>query len=226
MWHPPVSWLWLVQSILAITAACLHYTWNDICVQMTQVYHFTVVASVEASSPLKVLSFIYCMSFFCKELQLPWTLFNVWAYSTMSLYQVTLFYMSFIQLQQWTECTMNDVEHHLMWTLWNYIIVKWFEWNFNKGVQKNENISSVIILLPSNPAQRLPWHSVELNQCPDALWHYSFWPWLVMIIHLLREYFFQCVFPRPTEIENILFPSTDICCSNVIPDPRGCSFLR
>ena len=57
------------------TAACLHYTWNDICVQMTQVYHFTVIASVEASSPLKVLSFIYyelpCMSFFCKELQLP-----------------------------------------------------------------------------------------------------------------------------------------------------------
>ena len=39
------------------TAACLHYTWNDICVQMTQVYHFTIVASVEASSPLKVLSF-------------------------------------------------------------------------------------------------------------------------------------------------------------------------
>ena len=28
------------------TAACLHYTWNDICVQMIQVYHFTVVASV------------------------------------------------------------------------------------------------------------------------------------------------------------------------------------
>ena len=57
------------------TAACLHYTWNDICVQKTQVYHFTVVASVEASSPLKVLSYIYyelpCMSFFCKELQLP-----------------------------------------------------------------------------------------------------------------------------------------------------------
>ena len=44
------------------TAACLHYTWNDICVQMTQVYHFTVVASVEASSPLKVLSF-FIMNF-------------------------------------------------------------------------------------------------------------------------------------------------------------------
>ena len=27
-------------------------------VQMTQVYHFTIVASVEASSPLKVLSFL------------------------------------------------------------------------------------------------------------------------------------------------------------------------
>ena len=39
------------------TAAYLHYTWNDICVQMIQVYHFTNVASVEASSPLKVLSF-------------------------------------------------------------------------------------------------------------------------------------------------------------------------
>ena len=53
------------------TAACFHYTWNDICVQMTQVYHFTVVASVEASSPLKVLSFIYyelqCMSFLSKS---------------------------------------------------------------------------------------------------------------------------------------------------------------
>ena len=48
------------------TAACLHYTWNDICVQMTQVYHFTVVAS----SPLKVLSFIYCMSFIYHELYL------------------------------------------------------------------------------------------------------------------------------------------------------------
>ena len=40
------------------TAACFHYTWNDICVQMTQVYHFTVVASVEASSPLEVLSLL------------------------------------------------------------------------------------------------------------------------------------------------------------------------
>ena len=48
------------------TAACLHYTWNDICMQMTQVYYFTIVASVEVSSSLKVLSFIYyelqCMS--------------------------------------------------------------------------------------------------------------------------------------------------------------------
>ena len=90
--------------------------------------------------------------------------------------------LSFTQLQQWTEFTMNDVEHYLMWTLWNYIIVnftwilndiwmdvKWFEWNFNKQF-KEWNISSVIILLPSNPAQRLLWHSVEFNQCPDALW--------------------------------------------------------
>ena len=59
------------------TAACLHYTWNDICVQMTQVYHFIVVASVEASSPLKVLSLL-------------WALFimnyNVWASLIMNLY--------------------------------------------------------------------------------------------------------------------------------------------
>ena len=86
----------------------------------------------------------------------------------MSHYQVILFYVSFTQLQQWTEFTMNDVEHCLMWTLGNYIIVnftwilndiwmdvKWFEWNFNKQF-KEWNISSVIILLPSNPAQRLP----------------------------------------------------------------------
>ena len=49
------------------TDACLHYMWNDICVQMTQVYHFTIVASVEASSPLKVLNFnqrtLFTMSF-------------------------------------------------------------------------------------------------------------------------------------------------------------------
>ena len=108
--------------------------------------------------------------------------YNAWANFSMSLYQVTLFYVSFTQLQQWTEFTMNDVEHCLMWTLWNYIIVnftwilndiwmdvKWFEWNFNKQF-KEWNISSVIILLPSNPAQRLLWHSVEFNQCPDALW--------------------------------------------------------
>ena len=53
------------------TDACLHHTWNDICVQMTQIYHFTIVASVEASY-LKVLSF----------------------------HQRTLFTMSFIQLKQ------------------------------------------------------------------------------------------------------------------------------
>ena len=130
---------------------------------MTQAYHFTIVASVEASSPLKVLSFYQRASF---TMSLLWTLFNGWAYSTMNLYQVTLLYVSFTQLQQWTELTMNDVEHYLMWTLWNYIIVnftwilndiwmnvKWFEWNFNKAVQRM-NISSVIILLPSNPAQR------------------------------------------------------------------------
>ena len=97
--------------------------------------------------------------------------FNAWANFSRNLNQVTLFYVSFTQLQQWTEFTMNDVEHYLMWTLWNYIIVnftwilndiwmdvKWFEWNFNKAVQRM-NISSVIILLPSNPAQRLLWHS-------------------------------------------------------------------
>ena len=39
------------------TDACFLYTWNDICMQMTPVYLFTVVASVEASSPLKMLSF-------------------------------------------------------------------------------------------------------------------------------------------------------------------------
>ena len=147
---------------------------------MTQVYHFTVVASVEASSPLKVLSFL-SKSFTNHELYLLWTTMHELIFS-MSLYQVTLFYVSFTQLQQWTEFTMNDVEHYLMWTLWNYNIVnfiwilndiwmdvKWFEWNFNKQF-KEWNISSVIILLPSNPAQRLLWHSVEFNQCPDALW--------------------------------------------------------
>ena len=38
------------------TDACIHYTWNDVVLQMTQVYIFC--SSVEASSPLKVLSFI------------------------------------------------------------------------------------------------------------------------------------------------------------------------
>ena len=108
--------------------------------------------------------------------------YNAWANFSMSLYQVTLFYVSFTQLQQWTEFTMNDVEHYLMWTLWNYIIVnftwvlndiwmdvKWFEWNFNKQF-KEWNISSVIILLASNPAQRLPWYSVELT---SARMHYD-----------------------------------------------------
>ena len=55
------------------TTACFHYTWNDICVQMTQVYHFTVVASVEASSPLKVLSFL-SKSFNYHELYLTATM--------------------------------------------------------------------------------------------------------------------------------------------------------
>ena len=114
---------------------------------MTQVYHFTIVASVEASSPLKVLSFL-SESFINHELLFIMN-YNAWANFSMSLYQVTLFYVSFTQLQQRTEFTMNDVEHYLMWTLWNYIIVnftwilndiwmdvKWFEWNFNKTVQR------------------------------------------------------------------------------------------
>ena len=33
-----------------------HGTWNDICLQMTEIYLFTDVASVEAFSALKVLS--------------------------------------------------------------------------------------------------------------------------------------------------------------------------
>ena len=80
--------------------------------------HFTVVASVEASSPLKVLSFIYyelpCMSFFIYH---------------------ELYFM-------WTEFTMNDVEHYLKWTVWNYINVKWFERNLNKTV-KCSNVNAV-----------------------------------------------------------------------------------
>ena len=34
------------------TDACLHYTLNDIMLQMTQVFIFTYCSSVEASSPL------------------------------------------------------------------------------------------------------------------------------------------------------------------------------
>ena len=92
------------------TAACLHYTWNDIYVQMTQVY-FTVVASVEASSPLKVLSFN------------AWALFimnyHVWASFVKSFNYHELYFM-------WTEFTMNDVEHWLMWTYMNP------EWHLNE----------------------------------------------------------------------------------------------
>ena len=75
------------------TDACLHNTWNDICVQMTQVYHFTILASVEASAPLKVLN----------------------------INQRTLFTVSFIQLKQWTVFTMNDIEFYWMWTLPSFI---------------------------------------------------------------------------------------------------------
>ena len=56
--------------------------------------------------------------------------------------------MSFIQLKEWTEFTMNDVELCLLWALWNFIIVnftwilndnwmdvEWFDWNFIKTVE-------------------------------------------------------------------------------------------
>ena len=142
--------------------------------------------------------------------------YNAWANFSMSLYQVTLFYVSFTQLQQWTEFTMNDVEHYLMWTLWNYIIVnftwilndiwmdvKWFEWNFNKQF-KEWNISSVIILLPSNPAQRLLWHSVEFNQCPDALWQYSRSNWIMISVRMSYSFSsFRWSFERDRNIWEI-----------------------
>ena len=39
------------------TAACLHHIWNDICVANDSGVHFYFCCSVEASSPLKVLTF-------------------------------------------------------------------------------------------------------------------------------------------------------------------------
>ena len=98
MWHSPVEWLSLIQSIMAgrllsltelrtalyVTAtciimfimfykvskevckaqhfqrstdACLHYRWNDICVANDSGAHFHFCSLVEASTPLKVLSF-------------------------------------------------------------------------------------------------------------------------------------------------------------------------
>ena len=128
------------------TAACLHYTWNDICVQMTQVYHFTVVASVEASSPLKVLSFINH-----NELYLSWTLFYVnWIYN------------------EWC-WALFDVNFMKLYYCESWMTLEWM-WNDLNGTSINSSkieiifqLSSVINLLPSNPAQRLPWYSVELT---------------------------------------------------------------
>ena len=119
------------------TAACLHYTWNDICVQMTQVYHFTGVASVEVSSPLKVLSFIYyellsmhelqCMSLFCHE-------FNVWAnfYNEPSS-------SNFILCELYSIATMNWIYNEWYWALFNVNFMKLYycelymnpEWHLN-----------------------------------------------------------------------------------------------
>ena len=111
---------------------------------MTQAYHFIIPASVEASSPLKVL------------------IFN----------QRTLFTMSFIQLKQWVVFTMNDIELYWMWTLsnvnftWilndNWMDVKLFDWNLNKTVQRM-NLHSVIILLAWNSNRELPWYPVPVT---------------------------------------------------------------
>ena len=55
------------------TDACLHYTLNDIMLQMTQGVHFYFCSSVEASSPLKVLSFLWTLMNFNEFL---WYLLN------------------------------------------------------------------------------------------------------------------------------------------------------
>ena len=86
----------------------------------------------------------------------------------------------------WTEFTMNDVEHCLMWTLWNYIIVnpewhgmdvKWFDWNLNKTVQRMK-LCSVINLLAWNPNRELPFnpvtvYMVEINERPRKMRGYD-----------------------------------------------------
>ena len=122
-----------------------------------------------------------------------WTLFYM---SFLPLKQWTEFTMTDVELYlMWTlwnyiivnpEWHLNGCEMiYLMWTLWNYIIVnftwilndiwmdvKWFDWNFNKTVQRM-NISSVIILLPSNPAQGNYCDTLwQFDQCPLVLWHY------------------------------------------------------
>ena len=76
---------------------------------MTRVYQFTIVASVEASSPLKVLSFI----------------------------QRTLVTMSFIQLKQWTEFIMNDIVHTLSFDMSLNSIWKFSKKNSRKILKKN-----------------------------------------------------------------------------------------
>ena len=58
MWHPPVKWLWLVQSIMAMALMHAFITpWMILCYKWLRCL-FYFCSSMEASSPLKVLSFL------------------------------------------------------------------------------------------------------------------------------------------------------------------------
>ena len=94
-------------------------------VQMTQVYHFTIVASVEASSPLKVLSFL-SKSFIHHE------------------FIVSLFYheslsSNFILCELYSIATMNWIYNEWCWALFNVNFMKLYycelymnpEWHLN-----------------------------------------------------------------------------------------------
>ena len=155
------------------TAACLHYTWNDICVQMTQVYHFTVVASVEASSPLKVLSFI------SYELQLLWVYYELYL-------SRTLFYVNWIYNEWcWALIKVNCMKLYyceLTWILNDiWMNVRWFERNLNKTVQySNANAAWSCLLgcqstLAQEPSSSRPDGTVTLQiqfACKICLWYF------------------------------------------------------
>ena len=90
---------------------------------------------------------------------------------------------------------------HLMKAPWNWIQLNWIsgismQWryfSFSFSLHDDSNLSPYLVMAKTKI-------TIYLTICPflDTL---LFWPWLVMIIHVVREYFFQCVFPRWTEID-------------------------